>query len=127
MTTGSTDGQLRVVRTGHLAELVLNRPERRNALSTELARALVGACRELSTDPAVRCLVLGSDCPSAFCVGADLKERHAFEVADFARQRPDFVAAFAAVREFPVPVIAAVHGFALGGGLELALSCDLVV
>ncbi|MEO7979305.1 MAG: enoyl-CoA hydratase-related protein, partial [Sporichthyaceae bacterium] len=63
----------------------------------------------------------------SFCVGADLKERNSFTDADLMAQRPVFRAAFAGVLNLPVPTIAAVHGYALGGGLELALSCDLVV
>jgi enoyl-CoA hydratase/carnithine racemase len=60
-------------------------------------------------------------------VGADLKERNSFTDADLMAQRPHFRAAFGGVLDLPMPSVAAVHGFALGGGFELALSCDLVV
>jgi enoyl-CoA hydratase/carnithine racemase len=72
-------------------------------------------------------VVLSSAAPGAFCVGADLKERNGLSDAGFLSQREVFRAAFGAVRGLPVPVVAAVHGFALGGGYELALCCDLIV
>lgn len=121
-----SDG-VRLRRHGHVGELVLDRPEAHNALSTALARTLTRACAELAADGSVRAVVLSSADEKAFCVGADLKERNAFSDADLEAQRPVFRAAFAAVLELPVPAVAAVHGYALGGGLELALSCDLIV
>jgi enoyl-CoA hydratase/carnithine racemase len=71
--------------------------------------------------------VLAAAGERAFCVGADLKERNRMTDADFARQRPVFRAAFAGIRNLPQPTVAAVHGYALGGGCEFALSCDLIV
>ncbi|HEX6919521.1 MAG TPA: enoyl-CoA hydratase-related protein [Actinomycetes bacterium] len=112
---------------GHVVELVLDRPEAHNALSTAMARDIAAATRELSGDPDVRAVVVSSAAEKAFCVGADLKERNAFSDADLMAQRPHFRAAFGGILDLPVPTVAAVHGFALGGGLELALSCDLLV
>lgn len=111
----------------HVAELVMDRPEARNALSTEQARRLGAAARELAADPGVSVVILASTRPDAFCVGADLKERLHLSDDELRDQRPVFVEAFAAVRELGVPTLAAVDGYALGGGWELALSCDLVV
>ena len=111
----------------HVAELVLDRPEAHNALSTAMAREIAAATADLAGGPDVRAVVLSSAAPKAFCVGADLKERNSFSDADLMAQRPVFRAAFGGVLDLPVPVVAAVHGFALGGGLELALACDLVV
>ncbi len=111
----------------HVAELVMDRPDARNALSTEQARRLAAAARELAADPAVSAVVLASTRPDAFCVGADLKERLRLSDDELHHQRTVFIEAFAAVRELGVPTIAAVDGYALGGGCELALSCDLVV
>jgi enoyl-CoA hydratase/carnithine racemase len=71
--------------------------------------------------------VLSSAVGRAFCVGADLKERAAMTDEQILAQRPVFRAAFGALLGVPQPVIAAVHGFALGGGCELALSCDIIV
>ena len=118
---------LTVQRHDAVAELVLDRPEALNALSTAMAHELAAACAALAADRAVRVVVLTSASAKAFCVGADLKERNGYSDADLMRQRPAFRAAFGGVLDLPVPTVAAVHGFALGGGYELALSCDLVV
>jgi len=112
---------------GHVVEIVLDRPEAHNALSTAMARELAAATREVGADDGVRAVVLTSSSAKAFCVGADLKERNTFSDADLMAQRAHFRAAFTGVLDLPVPTIAAVHGFALGGGLEFALSCDLIV
>jgi enoyl-CoA hydratase/carnithine racemase len=112
---------------GHVAELVLDRPEAMNAVSTEMARAIASATSELAQDPDVRAVVVSSSHPKAFCVGADLKERNAFTDDDLRAQRPVARAAYRGVLDLPVPAVAAVDGFALGGGFEIALSCDLVV
>lgn len=111
----------------HVAEIVLDRPESLNALSTAMARDLTSVAGGVASDGDVRAVVLSSAAPRAFCVGADLKERAAFSDAELVEQRPVFRAAFESVLGLPVPAVAAVHGPALGGGLELALCCDLIV
>ncbi|MDH6699004.1 enoyl-CoA hydratase-related protein [Streptomyces sp. MAA16] len=123
-------GEFVVVRRagdGHVAELVLDRPKAMNAVSSAMARSIAGACAALSRDPGVRVAVLTSTHERAFCVGADLKERNALSDADLLKQRPVARAAYGGVLDLPMPTIAAVHGFALGGGFELALSCDVIV
>lgn len=112
---------------GGVAELVLDRPEALNAVSTEMARALVAATDELAADRSVRVVVVSSSSPRAFCVGADLKERNSFTDDDLRRQREVTRRAYGGVLALEVPAVAAVAGFALGGGFEIALSCDLVV
>ncbi|GAA1851809.1 enoyl-CoA hydratase/isomerase family protein [Actinomadura bangladeshensis] len=114
-------------RDGNVAEIVLDRPEALNALSTAMARRLAGVCAEVSSDAAVRAVVLSAAGEKAFCVGADLKERNAMTDDEILAQRPVFRAAFGGVLNLPQPVIAAVHGYALGGGCEFALSADLIV
>ncbi|MEU1024293.1 enoyl-CoA hydratase/isomerase family protein, partial [Streptomyces sp. NPDC005904] len=116
-----------VRRHGHVVELVLDRPKAMNAVSLEMARSITAACAALSDDPAARVVVLTSTHERAFCVGADLKERNSLSDAELLRQRPTSRACYTGVLELPMPTIAAVRGFALGGGFELALSCDVIV
>jgi enoyl-CoA hydratase/carnithine racemase len=127
----STPGQpVRIERHGdggHVAELLLDRPEAMNAVSTAMAEAMAAATSELAVDPSVRAVVVSSTHPRAFCVGADLKERNTFTDEQLRAQRPVARAAYRGVLDLPVPAIAAVEGFALGGGLEIALGCDLVI
>ncbi len=111
----------------HVAEIVLDRPDALNAVSTELAGQLQAACEAAGADPAVRAVVLSSAVAKAFCVGADLKERNRLSDDELRASRLVARAAYRSVLDLPVPVVAAVHGFALGGGLELALACDLIV
>ncbi|HEX7105654.1 MAG TPA: enoyl-CoA hydratase-related protein [Acidothermaceae bacterium] len=108
-------------------EVTINRPEARNAISTRLALTLTDTFRAVARDPQVRAVVISSSSDKAFCAGADLKERAGFTDEDLLAQRPVIKSLFASVRDLPVPAIAAVQGFALGGGFELALSCDLIV
>ncbi|MFC4492794.1 enoyl-CoA hydratase/isomerase family protein [Streptomyces ovatisporus] len=111
----------------HVAELVLDRPAAMNAVSSELAARLAEACADLAADRDVRATVLTSTHERAFCVGADLKERNSLSDAELGRHRPTARAAYTGVLELPMPTVAAVHGYALGGGFELALSCDMIV
>ncbi len=113
--------------TGVIAEVTLDRPEVMNALSTELLAALTEQLTVVHADPAVLVVVLAGAGERAFCAGADLKERAAMTDAQLMAQRPVFRAAFGALLAVPQPVIAAVHGYALGGGCELALNSDVIV
>ena len=112
---------------GHVATVTLNRPEALNAISGAMADELAATFESLGGNDEIWVAILAGAGEKAFCVGADLKERAGFSLADFHRNRVQVRGMFEALRAVPPPVIASVFGFALGGGFELALSCDLVV
>ncbi|MEA2475954.1 MAG: hypothetical protein QOC87_153, partial [Actinomycetota bacterium] len=98
-----------------------------NAISGALAAELATVAREVASDNDIWVVVLAAAGEKAFCVGADLKERGSFSLEDYYANRKQVRGLFEALRAIPQPAIAAVFGFALGGGFELALSCDLIV
>jgi enoyl-CoA hydratase len=113
-----------VERDDPIAVVTLNRPQQLNALSEPLMEELVERLTELDRDPAVRCIVLaGSD--RAFAAGADIGELAEASAMDMLHARR--VERWDAIRKLWTPLVAAVSGFCLGGGNELAMSCDLIV
>ncbi|KRF19424.1 hypothetical protein ASG90_20640 [Nocardioides sp. Soil797] len=111
---------------GHVAVLILDRPEALNALSVELMAQLTVALQESDTDPEVRAIVLtGSD--RAFCAGADISQIESIDAGDVVARDGFAREPFGTLTTLRTPVIAAVRGLALGGGCEIALACDLVV
>ena len=109
-----------------VAWIHLNRPERLNAVVPELTAALVAAFERAGPDGARVIVLAGSG--RAFCSGHDLKEKLPPETVLATRLRVEQIQDVTrAIRRFPGPVIAAVHGYALGAGCEFALGCDLVV
>jgi enoyl-CoA hydratase/carnithine racemase len=120
-------GPVRVETGDGVATVTLDRPDAINAISSGLATALADVFEPLATDRAVSAVVLTGAGTRGFCAGADLRERSGFDDHGWFVQREVFRRAFGAVRRCPLPTVAAVFGFALGGGCELALSCDLIV
>ena len=113
---------------GPVALVILDRPEQLNALSAQMKRELGVVFDDLALhDDRVRAVVLTGAGPRAFSVGADIKERAATvpTPAEFYRTQQASHRLFNAIADFEKPVIAAINGYALGGGLELALCCDL--
>ncbi|HYG27577.1 MAG TPA: enoyl-CoA hydratase-related protein [Caulobacteraceae bacterium] len=121
----ATSPLVEVVCDGGVATVSLNRPEALNALSTAMLEALIDTFARLEEEPDLRCAVLRGN-GRAFCVGADVKERQAMSLDGIRRRRRLAPLAFGAMRRFPRPVVAAVHGYALGSGLELAMGCDFI-
>lgn len=112
-------------REGGMMVATLNRPGQMNALNKELFDELKRFVDVLETDKTVRVLILTGSGEKAFCVGADLKERQSMNEKSVL-QRLDFVhKLYTRMESLPFPVIGALNGIALGGGLELALACDL--
>jgi enoyl-CoA hydratase len=119
-----TEEVVRVERDGRVGVVLLNRPKQLNALSGELMAALVGALGELDADPDVRCIVVGGN-ERAFAAGADIAELAAgTPISLYEGRRID---AWDSIRDVRTPLVAAVSGFCLGGGCELAMLCDLIV
>jgi enoyl-CoA hydratase len=107
-----------------LAVVRLNRPEQRNALSNQLMSELVGALENLDADEAIRCIVLTGD-DKAFAAGADIKELS--DATHFELYFGGRIDKWDAIRKIRTPIVAAVSGYCLGGGCELAMACDLIV
>jgi enoyl-CoA hydratase/carnithine racemase len=110
----------------HIAQVTLNRPDVLNAVSTPLLIRLREVFDEIEDDPSVRCVVF-KGAGRAFCVGADQKERLGMQQNDVRRRRRIAPATFSAMRACSHPVIAQVHGYALGSGLEFAIACDMAI
>ncbi len=107
---------------GQVATLTLNRPAKLNAVTPAMAEAIVAACRRCDADPEIRAVVLTASGERAFCAGSDVSELTAYATPWEFRSRDDYCDAVRALR---TPAICAINGLAYGGGLELALSCDI--
>ena len=123
----SDDAPVSLTRHGRVAVLTLDREARMNALSRATLLALGRLGRELADDASVRAIVLTGAGDKAFCAGADLKERQGMTENDVRVQVDLYRSELASLDRSKKPVVAAINGVALGGGLELALVCDLRV
>lgn len=110
---------------GGIRQITINRPDKLNALNRETVTELRSAFDQAATDPRVRVIVLAGSGPKAFVAGADISELAKLspvEALEFSRYGQELMLR---VERFGKPVIAKIHGFALGGGMELAMACHL--
>lgn len=125
-TDGNNASMIRSDIEGAIAVVTINRPERRNALGSQLMHDLGTALADAERNDAVSAVVL-TGAPPAFCAGSDLKELAGLSIAEMCRHESETAAFARAIGYRAKPVIAAVEGYALGGGFILAASCDIVV
>ncbi|MBC8008372.1 MAG: enoyl-CoA hydratase/isomerase family protein [Prolixibacteraceae bacterium] len=120
-------GKVRVERDGPVGRLVLDNPERRNAIGFDMWRAIPSAMAGFKVDASIRCIVIRGEGTQAFAAGADISEfeQNRSSEGDVREYEAATSAAHLAIESSPKPVIALIHGFCVGGGLAVALSCDL--
>ena len=119
--------RLRVEREGPIGRMVFDNPARRNAIAGDMWRAIPKAMTEFDAEPEVRCVVLRGEGTVAFAAGADISEFEKRRSSDAGVKEYDGLvdAAQRAIEDSDKPVIALIHGFCIGGGVEMALACDL--
>jgi enoyl-CoA hydratase/carnithine racemase len=105
-----------------IATIVLNRPQKLNAVTPEMADAIVTFVDRCNRDDGVRCVIVTGAGDRSFCAGSDVSELDRYDTPWNFRNRPDYCDA---IRRLLKPSIAAINGYAFGGGLETALSCDI--
>lgn len=115
-----------VERREGVAEIILNRPEQRNALNAAMCDALRAAAVALRADDTIRCVIVRANGP-VFCAGADLKERKDMSIDEVRARRLKAFAAYDALEKIGKPCIALVEGAAVGSGGEIAMACDFIV
>jgi methylglutaconyl-CoA hydratase len=121
------DFPIRIEQRGAVAVWTLDRPDRMNALSRAMLEAIGKLSREAATNASVRAVVVTGAGDKAFCAGADLKERRTMSDEDVRALLDLYRSELGPLDRLPKPVVAALNGVAFGGGLELALACDLRV
>jgi enoyl-CoA hydratase len=120
----SSDGCVRLEKDGAIGHIVLDRPAKHNALTPHMYRQIGECCAGVDADPEIRVAIFSGSGDRAFCAGSDISALQEYEDFWAWRNRYDYIPPIRAVRK---PLIAAVKGWALGGGLEIALACDLRV
>ncbi|MFO1445481.1 enoyl-CoA hydratase/isomerase family protein [Bacillus sp. Bva_UNVM-123] len=111
----------------HIAIIMINRPEALNAFNFETLTMLQEVVEEIRTDTEIRVVIFTGSGEKAFSVGADLKERRTLTDVEVRRNLYKIGEVFSLIDQLPQPTIAAINGFAFGGGMELALACDFRV
>lgn len=124
-TAATKEQGVRVERDGGVGWIILNRPDQINAINDDIRRGVPAALTEFDADPEARVIVIRGEGPRGFCAGADIKERRGAETSLQVRRRMEKARWIEALDRTKKPVIAAIHGFCMGGGLELALGCDI--
>ncbi|GGP15985.1 enoyl-CoA hydratase [Oceanobacillus neutriphilus] len=109
----------------NIAVLTFNRPEAANALSLDLLTELENSIQQIRASEKIRCVIITGNGEKAFCAGADLKERRTMSDTEVVSAVQKIGSVCDSIEKIDVPVIAAINGVAFGGGLELALACDL--
>lgn len=110
---------------GGVGWIILNRPDQINAINDDIRTGVPQALRAFDLDEKVGAVVIRGEGPRGFCAGADIKEQRGPETSIEVRQRMEQTRWIEAVDQIQKPVIAAVHGYCMGGGMELALACDI--
>lgn len=116
---------VRIERDGAIGWIVLNRPEQINAINDDIRRGVPAALTELERDATIRVIVIRGAGRRGFCAGADIKEQRGVETSVQVRRRMQGTRWIEALDRTEKPVIAAIHGYCMGGGMELALACDI--
>lgn len=114
-------------RNYHIAEVIMQRVDVLNAFNTEMAQELLNIFEQITREGDIRVVGLRSSTPKAFCTGADLKERNALDETGWREQHQVFEQMFYRLAALPMPTIAIIDGYALAGGMEIALNCDMLV
>jgi enoyl-CoA hydratase len=118
-------GAVLIEREGAVGRIILNRPARINAIDDSIRQGLPEALRTLDRDTDVRAIVIRGNGPRGFCAGADIRESRAQESPVEAHRRMNLDPWIECFEQMSTPTIAAVHGVCMGGGLEIALACDI--
>ena len=111
----------------HIAHIVLNRPDAMNAFSSSMMEEFLKIFREINGNSSIYCALLYSQLEKAFCAGGDVKEEHELDENSAKAFAQKGKACVEALENCPVPIIAAIHGYTLGAGVELILGCDIII